>query len=183
MTSKRALLTSLRQKVYQLYSAYSQRGGKKIYAKFDRSLFSENFATFPSYLTEIEQTLQQIEQLADHQTEQLAYFANKLIAQCRALQEALSSKPAYRPTMPKIRTENNDKMRVHQLPPAERLSKYYEALNKLNDKLDWLEGLRQDSEGEQQTQYQALISQTLQRKQRCCEAIALLEEYLTYAHS
>lgn len=186
MTTKANLVMALRQKVQHLYSAYQQEGEKKIYAKFDRTLFSESFASLQSYFDEIEQTLQKLEQLDEQQPQQLTYLADKLVAQCRALHDALTNRTYYSSIMPKVGISTNgnaDKMRIHQLPPKQRLEKYYEALNKLNDKLDWQVSLREEANSEQERQYyQQQIDITQQRKQRCCDAIELLEEYLSYTN-
>ena len=55
--SIQSLLNTLEQKVQQLTQAYQTDSDKKINAKFNRILFTEDFETVGFYLKEIQQSL------------------------------------------------------------------------------------------------------------------------------
>ncbi len=57
------LIQRLEQKVQHLYQDYLPQREEKIFAKFDRSLFSEYGQTVGFYLTELKQTLDKIKML------------------------------------------------------------------------------------------------------------------------
>lgn len=74
-----------------------------------------------------------------------------------------------------------EKHHIHDLPPAERLEKYYQFLTQLNDLI--AQQNEQLLSCEESTQLQQLIEKvkiTEQRKQRCLDAIDNLEEYLLF---
>ncbi|TCP95534.1 restart primosome assembly protein PriC [Cricetibacter osteomyelitidis] len=162
-----------------------------IYAKFDRTLFSDDFASFEFYQNEIQATFEQLEQL-NQQTEQWEFLTAKLLAQCTALSEAMNrqqfpSKSAQKPTKSavvsqrKLSKSEQVKHEIHKLPPRERLSKYYEALSALNNKITHQENLLLTATTQDEKKfYHQQITITQQRKNRCLEAIELLEEYLAF---
>ncbi|PJG84517.1 primosomal replication protein [Conservatibacter flavescens] len=175
----------LSQHVNQLCQQYAFRKEQKIFAKFDRTLFSQNFENVGFYLQEIENTLTTLNNLDESQIIQCDYLARKLTAQCTALTEALKTKPQrmYRESAVHISPQKptREKNNIHTLPPAQRLEKYYAALQALNDKIDGFHLLAHDAQSEaQRAIYHEQITLTQQRKQRCLEAIDLLEEYLLY---
>lgn len=185
MFNKQQLVEQLAQKIEQLYQQYQHQLNKKIFAKFDRTLFTESFANLSQYLQEIQQTLDQLASLQENDVQQGAFLTDKLFAQCRALSDALQNKPAYfarkNSLSPSISSATQTKQDIHKLPPKQRLEKYYEALQALNTKLDGQVSLLYDAQSQQQRDYyQQQIDITQQRKKRCLEAIELLEEYLAY---
>lgn len=180
------LIKQLSQQIDQLYQRYEQQLDKKIFAQFDRTLFSENFAHLSLYLQEIRQTLNQLKTLEQNEINKAAFLAEKLIAQCRALTDALENKTkakSYSKPTPYASSQNKTKQDIHKLPPPQRLEKYYEALQALNSKIDTQVALLYDAQSQQEREhYRQQISITEQRKQRCLDAIALLEEYLNYSN-
>lgn len=180
--NKNHLIQQLTKQINQLYRYH---GDKKIFAKFDRTLFTESFANFSQYLQEIQQTLDQLASLQENDVQQGAFLTDKLFAQCRALSDALQNKPLYfvrkNSLSSSISSATQTKQDIHKLPPKQRLEKYYEALQALNTKLDGQVSLLYDAQSQQQRDYyQQQIDITQQRKKRCLEAIELLEEYLAY---
>lgn len=177
----------LRQKVQRLFSPYQNQRDQQILAKFDRTLFREDFAQLKDYLGEIEQTLTQLANLSDNARQQTDFYSQKLLAQCQALIEALQRQETD--VTPKVDTQNAQKNRaserqqvqnaLYQLPPRERLAKYYEFLLQLNEIIENNQQAFYQARSEQEKQRLANHLQiTRQRRDRCQEAIDLLEEYL-----
>lgn len=177
----------LRQKVQRLFSPYQNQRDQQILAKFDRTLFREDFAQLKDYLGEIEQTLTQLANLSDNARQQTDFYSQKLLAQCQALIEALQRQETD--VTPKVDTQNAQKNRaserqqvqnaLYQLPPRERLAKYYEFLLQLNEIIENNQQAFYQARSEQEKQRLANNLQiTRQRRDRCQEAIDLLEEYL-----
>ncbi len=177
----------LRQKVQRLFSPYQNQRDQQILAKFDRTLFREDFAQLKDYLGEIEQTLTQLANLSDNARQQTDFYSQKLLAQCQALIDALQRQETD--VTPKVDTQNAQKNRaserqqvqnaLYQLPPRERLAKYYEFLLQLNEIIENNQQAFYQARSEQEKQRLANHLQiTRQRRDRCQEAIDLLEEYL-----
>ncbi|MCI7480037.1 primosomal replication protein PriC [[Pasteurella] aerogenes] len=177
----------LRQKVQRLFSPYQNQRDQQILAKFDRTLFREDFAQLKDYLGEIEQTLTQLANLSDNARQQTDFYSQKLLAQCQALIDALQRQETD--VTPKVDTQNAQKNRaserqqvqnaLYQLPPRERLAKYYEFLLQLNEIIENNQQAFYQARSEQEKQRLANNLQiTRQRRDRCQEAIDLLEEYL-----
>ncbi len=176
----------LRQKVQRLFSPYQNQRDQQILAKFDRTLFREDFAQLKDYLGEIEQTLTQLANLSDNARQQTDFYSQKLLAQCQALIDALQRQETD--VTPKVDTQNAQKNRaserqqvqnaLYQLPPRERLAKYYEFLLQLNEIIENNQQAFYQARSEQEKQRLANHLQiTRQRRDRCQEAIDLLEEY------
>ncbi|PVX31656.1 restart primosome assembly protein PriC [Pasteurella langaaensis DSM 22999] len=186
MSNHISLLNQLIESVEQLQSRYHSQSEQIIYTKFAPLLFSENYQPTKFYLNELNHTLSQLQQLNKNDIAQFAFFSEKLLAQCTALSEALdksqfqSSQSAV--NFPKVlNTREQRRQEIEQLPPRERLDKYYEALKALNDKLnEQKDQLKQSQDLAAQNSYSDLIKQTRQRRQRCLEAIEVLEEYLAF---
>ncbi|ACA31243.1 primosomal replication protein PriC [Histophilus somni] len=179
----------LKQKVDEFFSRYSHIPSKqKIYAKFDRTLFSQDFESLSFYLKEVRQCLTQLEKINDDNVQKYTFYSEKLKGQCKALSEALSQTNAktnikfqHNDTNLQSVQERREKQRIalNKLPPRERLSKYYEALQALNTKLERQRDCFEEATLLQDKQtYSQQIAITQQRKQRCSEAIEQLEEYL-----
>ncbi|MDY4595109.1 MAG: primosomal replication protein PriC [[Pasteurella] aerogenes] len=177
----------LRQKVQRLFSPYQNQRDQQILAKFDRTLFREDFAQLKDYLGEVEQTLTQLANLSDNARQQTDFYSQKLLAQCQALIDALQRQETD--VTPKVDTQNAQKNRaserqqvqnaLYQLPPRERLAKYYEFLLQLNEIIENNQQAFYQARSEQEKQRLANNLQiTRQRRDRCQEAIDLLEEYL-----
>lgn len=176
------LIATLEQKVQQLYDTHSSRLEEKIFAKFDRTLFSENAQSAEFYFNEIQQTLHQIQHLNSEEFNHYVYLTEHLLAQCTALSEALTRKNAsnvrkIRETPPANRTQHN----IHKLPPRERLVKYYEALEQLNALYQQHRDLARTATTPNEAEnHQQLAGIYKQRRQKCQDAIDLLEEYLAF---
>ena len=153
------LLNTLEQKVQQLTQVYQADSDKKINAKFNRTLFTEDFETVGFYLKEIQQSLTKLCKIPHQNEEQIVFMVEHLLGQCTALTEAINRKHK-KPIQPKITEPQVESSKsqhsIHRLPPRERLEKYYEALHK---------------------QTAAIY---LTRRQKCLEAIETLEEYLAF---
>lgn len=179
------LIQQLGEKLEQLYQQYAHQSSQPILAKFDRTLFSEDFQPFAFYYAELQQTLSQFHRLNENDESEIDFLAEKLIAQCTALQEALlkqnngeKSAVNFRPVLSKREQLRRE---IDQLPPRERLEKYYEALQKLNEKIsEKTDELQTALSAEQKNLCQKQLEQLYQRRQNCLEAIELLEEYLAF---
>lgn len=179
------LIQQLTERLEQLYQQYANQPSQPISATFDRTLFSEDFQPFAFYYGELQQTLSQFHRLNENDELEMSFLAEKLIAQCTALQEALlkqhngeKSAVNFRPVLNKREQLRRE---IDQLPPRERLEKYYEALQKLNEKIsEKTDELQTALSSEQKGLCQKQLEQLYQRRQNCLDAIELLEEYLAF---
>lgn len=179
------LIQQLAERLEQLYQQYANQPSQPISATFDRTLFSEDFQPFVFYYGELQQTLSQFHRLNENDEREMSFLAEKLIAQCTALQEALlkqhngeKSAVNFRPVLNKREQLRRE---IDQLPPRERLEKYYEALQKLNEKIsEKTDELQTALSSEQKGLCQKQLEQLYQRRQNCLDAIELLEEYLAF---
>ncbi|HBO37694.1 MAG TPA: primosomal replication protein PriB/PriC [Pasteurellaceae bacterium] len=181
-----AIFQQLSQTVTQLYTQSTGSTERKIYAKFDRTLFSEDFQSFAFYFEQIQQTLEQLARLNEQDGELISFLSEKLSAQCTALSEATKAENAIKPKSavnfkPILSEREKRKQEIHRLPPRERLVKYYDALQALNEKIIRQENLYESDENPHHKATCALqLETTRQRRKRCLEAIELLEEYLAF---
>lgn len=181
--NKTQLIQALRQKITQCYQQYPMSDTEKIYAKFDRSLFSEDFQLFKFYRAELDNTIAQIARLQENEQAQCQFYSEKLLAQLQALLDAIKQNKSTQKlgAEPNYFAPTKDKMKhaIHSLPPRERLVKYYEALQALNQKIKYQEDQYiQSTDLLKKHHYRQQISHTKQRRDRCLQAIENLEEYL-----
>lgn len=129
------LIQRLDHKVQQLYQAHLSKREEKIFAKFDRTLFSENGQSVSFYLKEINQTLDRIKTLESNDSNHYNFLAERLLAQCSVLSEALVRKNTHLTESQTTTKQTIQKSQhsIHKLPPRERLEKYYEAREQLNN--------------------------------------------------
>lgn len=177
------LIQILEQKVQQLYQAHLSKREEKIFAKFDRTLFSENGQNVSFYLKEINQTLDRIKTLASNDLNHYNFLTERLLSQCSVLSEALTRKNTHL-TAPQTTTKQTiqkSQHSIHQLPPRERLEKYYEALERLNKLYQQYKDLAQaEKNNDEKIRYAQLAKGYKKRQQKCQDAIDLLEEYLVF---
>ena len=177
------LIQILDQKVQQLYQAHLSKREGKIFAKFDRTLFSENGQNVSFYLKEINQTLDRIKTLESNDLNHYNFLAERLLAQCSVLSEALTRKNTHL-TVPQTTTKQTiqkSQHSIHKLPPRERLEKYYEALERLNKLYQQHKDLAQaEKNNDEKIRYTQLAESYKKRQQKCQDAIDLLEEYLVF---
>lgn len=178
------LIETLEQKVQQLYQTYSAQQEEKIFAKFDRTLFSENGQTTAFYFSEINKTLEKIKSLHSDDVNHYSFITEHLLKQCTALSEALSKKTRKTFISPRSQQPSPIKKsqhEIHKLPPRERLEKYYEALEQLNHLYQQHKDLAKTEENTiEQQKMMKLAEGYKHRRQKCQEAIELLEEYLAF---
>lgn len=185
MKNYTALLQQLAAQLAEQQQQYADCWHKIIYTPFAPTLFSENGQSVEFYCQQMQQTLQQLHQLSAQDATQVAFFSEKLLAQAKALQDAVqllggkSRKTAVNFTAVLNKREQM-RQQLEQLPPRERLSKYYEALQALNQKLDSQRAQLKQAAPEQKNSIQQQLETTAQRRQRCLDAIELLEEYLLF---
>lgn len=176
------LIQRLDQKVQQLYQTNLPQE-EKIFAKFDRTLFSENGQNVSFYLKEINQTLDRIKTLESNDLNYYNFLAERLLAQCSVLSEALTRKNTHQ-TAPQTTTEQTiqkSQHSIHKLPPRERLEKYYKALERLNKLYQQHKDLAQaEKNNDEKIRYAQLAEGYKKRQQKCQDAIDLLEEYLVF---
>ena len=177
------LIQILDQKVQQLYQAHLSKREEKIFAKFDRTLFSENGQNVSFYLKEINQTLDRIKTLESNDLNYYNFLAERLLAQCSVLSEALTRKNTHQ-TAPQTTTKQTiqkSQHSIHKLPPRERLEKYYEALERLNKLYQQYKDLaKAEKNNDEKIRYAQLAEGYKKRQQKCQDAIDLLEEYLVF---
>ena len=177
------LIQLLDQKVQQLYQAHLYKREEKIFAKFDRTLFSENEQNVSFYLKEINQTLDRIKTLESNDLNHYNFLTERLLAQCSVLSEALTRKNTLL-TVPQTTTKQTiqkSQHSIHKLPPRERLEKYYEALERLNKLYQQHKDLAQaEKNNDEKIRYAQLAEGYKKRQQKCQDAIDLLEEYLVF---
>ena len=177
------LIQILDQKVQRLYQAHLSKREEKIFAKFDRTLFSENGQNVSFYLKEINQTLDRIKALESNDLNHYNFLAERLLAQCSVLSEALARKNTHL-TVSQTTTKQpilKSQHSIHKLPPRERLEKYYEALERLNKLYQQHKDLAQaEKNNDEKIRYTQLAESYKKRQQKCQDAIDLLEEYLVF---
>lgn len=177
------LIQILDQKVQQLYQAHLSKREEKIFAKFDRTLFSENGQNVSFYLKEINQTLDRIKTLESNDLNHYNFLAERLLAQCSVLSETLARKNTHL-TVSQTTTKQpilKSQHSIHKLPPRERLEKYYETLERLNKLYQQYKDLAQaEKNNDEKIRYAQLAEGYKKRQQKCQEAIDLLEEYLVF---
>ncbi|ARB74927.1 TPA: primosomal replication protein PriC [Pasteurella multocida] len=178
---KTELIRILTNKITQLDHKQRTATEQPLKTRFAPHLFSENNQVFSFYFQELKQTLIQLENAPETDITLCAFFAEKLLSQYVALSEALTH------TQIKTKTftpTNKATHHVHQLPPRERLEKYYEALQALNEKLMSLQDSQQKTQAEQEKKLLGQkIQLTQQRKAKCLAAIETLEEYLVFKNT
>ena len=177
------LIQILDQKVQQLYKAHLSKREEKIFAKFDRTLFSENGQNVSFYLKEINQTLDRIKVLESNDLNHYNFLAERLLTQCSVLSEALTRKNTHLTVSQTITKQPILKSQhsIHKLPPRERLEKYYEALERLNKLCQQHKDLAQaEKNNDEKIRYAQLAEGYKKRQQKCQDAIDLLEEYLVF---
>ncbi|HHF3390777.1 primosomal replication protein N [Haemophilus influenzae] len=177
------LIQRLDQKVQQLYQAHLSKREEKIFAKFDRTLFSENGQNVSFYLKEINQTLDRIKTLESNDSNHYNFLAERLLAQCSALSEALVRKNTHLTESQTTTKQTIQKSQhsIHKLPPRERLEKYYEAREQLNNLYRQHKDLAQaEKNNDEKIRYAQLAEVYKKRQQKCQDAIDLLEEYLVF---
>lgn len=177
------LIQRLDQKVQQLYQAHLFKREEKIFAKFDRTLFSENGQNVSFYLKEINQTLDRIKTLESNDSNHYNFLAERLLAQCSVLSEALVRKNTHLTESQTTTKQTIQKSQhsIHKLPPRERLEKYYEAREQLNNLYRQHKDLAQaEKNNDEKIRYAQLAEVYKKRQQKCQDAIDLLEEYLVF---
>lgn len=177
------LIQRLDQKVQQLYQAHLSKREEKIFAKFDRTLFSENGQNVSFYLKEINQTLDRIKTLESNDSNHYNFLAERLLAQCSVLSEALVRKNTHLTESQTTTKQTIQKSQhsIHKLPPRERLEKYYEAREQLNNLYRQHKDLAQaEKNNDEKIRYAQLAEVYKKRQQKCQDAINLLEEYLVF---
>ncbi|BBE92823.1 primosomal replication protein PriC [Haemophilus influenzae] len=177
------LIQRLDQKVQQLYQAHLSKREEKIFAKFDRTLFSENGQNVSFYLKEINQTLDRIKTLESNDSNHYNFLAERLLAQCSVLSEALVRKNTHLTESQTTTKQTIQKSQhsIHKLPPRERLEKYYEAREQLNNLYRQHKDLAQaEKNNDEKIRYAQLAEIYKKRQQKCQDAIDLLEEYLVF---
>lgn len=177
------LIQRLDQKVQQLYQAHLSKREEKIFAKFDRTLFSENGQNVSFYLKEINQTLDRIKTLESNDSNHYNFLAERLLAQCSVLSEALVRKNTHLTESQTTTKQTIQKSQhsIHKLPPRERLEKYYEAREQLNNLYRQHKDLAQaEKNNDEKIRYAQLAEVYKKRQQECQDAIDLLEEYLVF---
>ncbi|MCK9014237.1 primosomal replication protein [Haemophilus influenzae] len=177
------LIQRLDQKIQQLYQAHLSKREEKIFAKFDRTLFSENGQNVSFYLKEINQTLDRIKTLESNDSNHYNFLAERLLAQCSVLSEALVRKNTHLTESQTTTKQTIQKSQhsIHKLPPRERLEKYYEAREQLNNLYRQHKDLAQaEKNNDEKIRYAQLAEVYKKRQQKCQDAIDLLEEYLVF---
>ena len=177
------LIQRLDQKVQQLYQAHLSKREEKIFAKFDRTLFSENGQNVSFYLKEINQTLDRIKTLESNDSNHYNFLAERLLAQCSVLSEALVRKNTHLTESQTTTKQTIQKSQhsIHKLPPRERLEKYYGAREQLNNLYRQHKDLAQaEKNNDEKIRYAQLAEVYKKRQQKCQDAIDLLEEYLVF---
>ena len=181
LTSQAHLVSQLLQQL-DYFSAYDDN--QILTVAFERTLFLESFQPLRFYLDEIKQNIEKLAQLENPQV--ISYLAEKITAQFRVLldavhQQDLSQLTNSPHTAAATQKSQKDKNAVFQLPPEQRIHKYYEYLTRFNDLLAQLEQqLQQTHDWQHKQQLQDQILQYQQRRARCLAAIEQLEEYLAF---
>ncbi|MGQ0285676.1 primosomal replication protein PriC [Pasteurellaceae bacterium 22721_9_1] len=186
MKNYTALFDELERHIAALQQQYSAYQDKSLTTTFAEHVFSENGLSLNDYIAEMRQGVQQLRQLSAPTSEEITFYCDRLIAQFRSLQDAMieiSQSKSKKAINFKSTMNNREKLRqsIDQLPPRERLDKYYEALHALNEKLNQQKSMLTLATNDWDKQaISAQIEHTKQRQIRCLNAIETLEEYLAF---
>ncbi|MDO4627300.1 MAG: primosomal replication protein PriC [Pasteurellaceae bacterium] len=183
MRSYNQLIDQLQSQVAQQLDFYSNHNELVLSVKFERHLFSEDRQSVGFYSGEITQTLSLLMQFDEKNEAELVYLIEKLLAQNVALNEAIQSAltvSAKIKNRPQIAPKDQLRSQLDQLPPRERLDKYYDYLQQFNQKIQQAEDQLLIVSEQEQARLQQFISLTKQRRQRCLDAIEVLEDYLAF---
>ncbi|ANS41535.1 primosomal replication protein PriC [Serratia inhibens] len=101
--STHRLLQVLEQQIAALAAEVTPRGDAPIpQARFDTALFSNRGTRLRDYLAEVQRNFAQLQTAAnDNRTSQVAFLAEKLVAQITALQRELATQALRRKNQPK----------------------------------------------------------------------------------
>lgn len=101
--STQRLLQVLAQQIAALAAEVSPRGDAPIpQARFDAALFANRGTRLRDYLAEVEKNFAQLQNAAnDSRASQVAFLAEKLVAQIAALQRELATQALRRKNQPK----------------------------------------------------------------------------------
>lgn len=186
MKNLTALLQHLTQYIEQQQQEYADLLDKIIYTPLDLTLFSENEQPLRFYFAEMQQNLKQLAKLKEQELIQIEFLTNKILNQATVLQDAvfqlqkIKQKSAVN-LVGILNKREQRRQQIERLPPRERLTEYYTALQALNDKLTHLKDqLKQSRESALQEKLQQQIDITKQRRMKCLNAIEILEDYLRF---
>ncbi|HCR2991586.1 primosomal replication protein PriC [Serratia marcescens] len=116
--STQRLLQVLAQQIAALAAEVTPRGDVPIpQARFDAALFANRGTRLRDYLAEVEKNFAQLQSAAtDNRTSQVAFLAEKLVAQISALQRELATQALRRKNQPKEAPEADlyHKLAEHQ---------------------------------------------------------------------
>ena len=179
------LISRLAQQIQQLMRTYEQNRDKILFYHFERTVFSQDNETVGFYLDEINRTFKQLQMQSVDQFAQYEFLAKRLAGQVSAFCEAIRPK-AKTPipiTISPNQTSSTDPNShpAHSLPPRERLVEYYRALETLNTRLmESRDNCQITQDIALKARYQQQYESLKARRQKCQEAIDLLEEYLAW---
>lgn len=116
--STHRLLQVLEQQIAALAAEVTPRGDAPIpQARFDAALFSNRGTRLRDYLAEVQRNFAQLQTAAnDNRTSQVAFLAEKLVAQITALQRELATQALRRKNQPKevVAVDLYHKLAEHQ---------------------------------------------------------------------
>ncbi|MGB8665249.1 MAG: primosomal replication protein, partial [Serratia inhibens] len=116
--STHRLLQVLEQQIAALAAEVTPRGDAPIpQARFDTALFSNRGTRLRDYLAEVQRNFAQLQTAAnDNRTSQVAFLAEKLVAQITALQRELATQALRRKNQPKevVAVDLYHKLAEHQ---------------------------------------------------------------------
>jgi len=116
--STHRLLQVLEQQIAALAAEVTPRGDAPIpQARFDTALFSNRGTRLRDYLAEVQRNFVQLQTAAnDNRTSQVAFLAEKLVAQITALQRELATQALRRKNQPKevVAVDLYHKLAEHQ---------------------------------------------------------------------
>lgn len=176
----------LRQKVRSFLATFSERQNEVIYAQFAPHLFIENGEKLAFYLAQVEQTLAQLELALVNDQLAVEFYAQKILAQCTALNEALSRETwKASNSLPKQAQFKSVPLKkshpVHDLPPRERLTKYYEFLTQFNQMIEQAQDAKRVAvDDNERAIYGKKIERLQVRREKCLQSIETLEAYLVF---
>lgn len=105
--STHRLITVLEQQIAALASEVTPRGDVPIsQARFDSALFANHGTRLRDYLAQVQKNFSQLQAaVRDNRTAQVAFLAEKLVAQIGALQRELATQTLRRQNQPKVATQ------------------------------------------------------------------------------
>ncbi|QIW16051.1 hypothetical protein A4G20_06755 [Pasteurellaceae bacterium RH1A] len=139
--------------------------------------FNQTRAKVADFIREIQVTAALLSQA--EQAELAEFYADKLLRQFKALQQAVEKHQKFanqlKATRPSFQSNFRFPRNIHNLPNDKKLAEYKKALRALNEKISWIMEQNYQASEPDKAFWQEQLQETEYRKFKCLAAIEALE--------